>query len=315
MAESKNNLSLLRAEFRVLHPSKGERWVESRSAPVQESDGSYTWFGFSIDVTARMRLQLEALRYQQEIEALNTTLEQRVRDRTGQLEAANRELESFSYSVSHDLRVPLRGIDGWSLALEEEHGGLLDERGRNYLQRVRRETQRMELLIEDLIKLSRVTRSELQPQPVDLTAIASRIAGGLRESRRPIEFDISPGLHTFGDPRLLEIALSNLLENAVKFTSRHPRPTIAVTPALRNGNPAFCVKDNGVGFDPRHAGLLFGPFQRLHKESEFPGAGIGLATVKRIIHRHGGDVWAEGEVGVGATFGFTVGLSAGPSDT
>jgi signal transduction histidine kinase len=318
LAESKTKMSVFRKEFRVLNPEKGELWVENRSVPVQESDGSCNWFGFSMDVTARMQLQLAAERHQQETEALNATLEQRVRERTAQLEAANRELESFSYSVSHDLRSPLRGIDGWSVALLEEYGRFLDERGRSYLERVRAETRRMGFLIEDLIKLSRVTRSEMRPQPVDLTAMATRIANGLGETsqgtkgpRQPIEFDIAPGLRAFGDPRLLEIALSNLLENAVKFTAKQPRPRICFAPTQRDGKPAFYVKDNGAGFDPRHSGALFGAFQRLHKESEFPGSGIGLATVKRVIQRHGGDVWAEGEVGVGATFGFSVGLDGG----
>jgi PAS domain S-box-containing protein len=256
---------------------------------------------FVVDITERRRAE-------QEIRQLNTCLEERVAERTSQLEAANRELESFAYSVSHDLRAPLRGIDGWSLALLEDYGGQFDARARKYLDRVRQETQRMGVLIDDLLELSRVTRSEMRQAPVDLSAIAERIAARQKEAHpdRALSFSIEPDLHARGDARLLEVALANLIENAVKFTRPRERALIEVGAARQNGHRGFFVRDNGVGFDPRHAAMLFGPFQRLHKASEFPGTGIGLATVKRVIHRHGGDVWAESEPDRGATFGFSL---------
>jgi signal transduction histidine kinase len=256
---------------------------------------------FVRDVTERRRAEREILQ-------LNASLEARVAERTAQLEAANGELESFAYSVSHDLRAPLRGIDGWSLALLEDYGGRLDDRARRYLDRVRQETQRMGMLIDDLLELSRVTRSEMHQSPVDLSAIAEHIAAHQTELHpgRAIAFSIEPDLKARGDARLLEVALTNLLENAVKFTARREQARIEFGAARQNGHRGFYVRDNGVGFDPRHAGMLFGPFQRLHKASEFPGTGIGLATVQRVIHRHGGEVWAESEPDRGATFGFSL---------
>jgi PAS domain S-box-containing protein len=244
-----------------------------------------------------------------EIRRLNATLEQRVRDRTHQLEAANRELESFAYSVSHDLRAPLRGIDGWSLALLEDYGGQLDEQGGKYLARVRSETQRMGFLIDDLLQLSRVTRSEMTSAPVDLSSIAERIAARLREAHpgRTIRFLIQPELRTRGDARLIEVALTNLFDNAVKFTGTRAAAEIAFGAEERDGRRLYYVRDNGVGFEMRHAGMLFGPFQRLHRASEFPGTGIGLATVKRVVHRHGGEIRAEAEPDRGATFTFSFG--------
>jgi PAS domain S-box-containing protein len=257
---------------------------------------------FVNDITARKEAE-------REIRELNASLEQRVRERTAQLETANGELESFSYSVSHDLRAPLRGIDGWSMALLEDYGGQFDERARKYLDRVRAETQRMGHLIDDLLQLSRVTRTEMQQATVDLSALAGRIASRVREERpgRSIDFSIEPGLVARGDPQLLEIALTNLLDNAAKFTAPRPEAHIEFGATVREGTPAFYVHDNGVGFETKYAGTLFGAFQRLHKASEFPGTGIGLATVRRVMHRHGGEVWAEAELDKGATFVFTLG--------
>jgi PAS domain S-box-containing protein len=257
---------------------------------------------FVNDITTRKEAE-------REIRELNASLEQRVRERTAQLEAANGELESFAYSVSHDLRAPLRGIDGWSMALLEDYGGQFDERARKYLDRVRGETQRMGHLIDDLLKLSRVTRTEMQQATVDLSALAGRIASTVREQRpgRSIDFSIEPGLVARGDPQLLEIALTNLLDNAAKFTAPRPEAHIEFGATVREGTPAFYVRDNGVGFDTKYTGTLFGAFQRLHKASEFPGTGIGLATVRRVMHRHGGEVWAEAELDKGATFVFTLG--------
>lgn len=231
-----------------------------------------------------------------------------------QLEATNRELESFSYSVSHDLRAPLRGIDGWSLALAEDYGPQLDATALQYLDRVRAETRRMGQLIDDMLKLSRINRSEMRIDEVDLSQLAMEVMLRLRPEfpSREIEFIIQPGLVAAGDRQLLEIALGNLLDNACKFTG--PRPmarvefgvTEAVVPESGNLGRAFFVRDNGVGFDMMNAKRLFGAFQRMHKLSEFPGTGVGLATVDRIIRRHGGAIWAEAETGTGACFFFTL---------
>ncbi len=254
-----------------------------------------------------LTMQKEA---EQQIRRLHAGLEQRVQERTAQLETANQELEAFAYSVSHDLRAPLRGIEGWAAALAEDCAGQLDERGHGHLDRVRSETRRMGLLIEDLLQLSRVGRAGMELLHVDLTATAQGIAARLAEANagRRIEFAIEQGMSGVGDARLLEIALTNLMSNAVKFTGRDAR--IEFGQAGGNGRPSFYVRDNGAGFDMAHADKLFRAFQRLHKSSEYPGTGIGLAIVQRVIHRHGGRVWAEAEVDRGATFHFTIGKTA-----
>lgn len=250
----------------------------------------------------------ERKRAEEEIRRLNAELERRVCERTAQLESANRELESFAYSVSHDLRSPLRGIDGWSLALLDDYGAQLDETARKYLCRVRSETQRMGALIDDLLQLSQVTRTEMVRSPVNLSNLTQTIAGRLRDTHpdRQIEFIVEKGLVASGDARLLGIAIENLLENAVKFTGPRNRAKICFGHRASEGSLVYYVRDNGVGFDNAYAGMLFGAFQRLHKESEFPGTGIGLATVDRVIRRHGGRVWAEGEIDQGASFYFTM---------
>jgi PAS domain S-box-containing protein len=228
--------------------------------------------------------------------------------RTTQLEAANKELEAFSYSVSHDLRAPLRSIDGFSQALLEDCGDSLTEQGKSYLHRTRAATQRMGSLIDDLLNLSKVTRSEIRHERLNISNLARSIAAEFRKRQpdRAVEFQIEDGLEAFGDPRLLRIVLENLLANAWKFTSRRAHATIEFGEAQANGSSAFFVRDNGAGFDAAYADRLFGAFQRLHAAPEFPGTGIGLATVQRIIRRHGGEVWAEGAVDRGATFYFTL---------
>jgi len=255
-----------------------------------------------LDVTERKRAE-------EEVRLLNVELEERVRSRTAALEAANRELEAFAHSVSHDLRAPLRGIDGWSLALLEDYGERLDAQGHKYLDRVRSEAQRMGRLIDDLLHLSRVGRTELVFSTVDLSALAKTIATRLKEAHpdRSIEFIVAPQLKCTGDARLLEIALTNLLENAVKFTGTRSVARVEFGKAEHEGKSAFFVRDNGVGFDMAYTKMLFAPFQRLHKANEFPGTGIGLATVQRVIHRHGGCIWADARVGAGATLYFKLG--------
>jgi signal transduction histidine kinase len=227
---------------------------------------------------------------------------------TAELQSANNELEAFVYSVSHDLRAPLRGIDGWSLALLEDYQDKLDQQGCQYLNRVRSEAQRMDDLIDALLQLSRVSRAPMQLKPVDLTAIAQTIATRLQDAQpdRRAEFIIQPDLKAQCDADLLDIALYNLLENAWKFTGVCSSARIQFGKTNDKGNQVFFVRDNGVGFDMAYADKLFGAFQRLHKPSEFPGTGIGLATVQRVVRRHGGRLWADATIDKGATFYFTL---------
>jgi two-component system, sensor histidine kinase and response regulator len=227
------------------------------------------------------------------------------------LEHKNRELESFSYAVSHDLRAPLRRIESFARALTESQADKLDATGVRFLDRIREASQQMSQLIDDVLHLSRLTRAELRDQELDLSALVGMILERLKEAEpdRNVEVKIRPGVIATGDAQLLRIALHNLLENAWKFTGKQPAARIEFGVTSIAGEPTFFVRDNGAGFDMNYVERLFGPFQRLHLTSEFPGTGIGLATVQRIIHRHGGRVWAEGTVGQGATFHFTIGRS------
>jgi len=276
------------------YPEPLNAWFEVRCYPAP--DGLALFF---TDISERKRAE-EAL------QRLNASLEQRVRERTAQLEASNKELEAFAYSVSHDLRAPLRGIDGWSLALLEDYGEQLNEEARLYLNRVRSETQRMGQLIDDLLQLSRLSRGEMKLEPLDLSALARQVADRLREGHpeREVEFAIEPRLTVVGDERLLGVALTNLLGNAVKFTGKRTTARVEFGQTREGARQVFFVRDNGVGFDMAHADMLFGAFQRLHKASEFPGTGVGLATVQRVIRRHGGKIWAEARPDQGATFYF-----------
>jgi PAS domain S-box-containing protein len=263
-------------------------------------DGKQAAMVLSTDVTERKRAEREVL--QSKIE-----LEHRVRERTAQLEAINKELEAFSYSVSHDLRAPLRSVRGFSEVLLERYSDKLDTRGREFLRRTVESSQHMDLLIEDLLKLSRVGRSELKHQQVDLSFLAKGIAAELQsaEPKRHVKLIIAAGLTAQGDERLLRIVLENLLRNAWKFTGQRSKGIIEFG-SVSEPEPAFFVRDNGAGFDNTYAGRLFGVFQRLHSATEFPGTGIGLATVQRIVNRHGGRAWAQGEIDKGATFYFTL---------
>jgi signal transduction histidine kinase len=237
----------------------------------------------------------------------NSMLES-LKERSAEIERTNKELEAFSYSVSHDLRAPLRSIDGFSQALLEDYYENVDETGRDYLSRVRASTQHMGRLIDDLLKLSRLTRTEMRQEPVSLSGIATKIIDSLKKNEpdRSVECVVEEGITVNGDPYLIEIAMENLLNNAWKFTGKTPGPRIQFGMTQKDGLDVYYIKDNGAGFDMTYSDKLFGAFQRLHSSEEFSGTGIGLVTVQRIIHRHGGRIWAEAEPNKGATFFFTI---------
>ena len=243
-----------------------------------------------------------------ELSGLNAELEQRVEQRTRELEVSNQELQAFSYSVSHDLRAPLRTIDGFSLALAEDFADVLNAEGRDYITRVRGGVQRMGMLIDALLQLSRVTRSELQRETVQMSDLATLVFGELmaNEGGRSVVFQAEPGIVAEADPRLLRVAFENLLGNALKFTSRTPEARIEFGQTVREDQTVYSIRDNGAGFDMQYVDRLFTAFQRLHGDRDFKGSGIGLATVSRIIRRHHGTIWAEGAIGAGATFYFTL---------
>jgi len=247
-------------------------------------------------------------RQDSDLKEAGADLERRVETRTRDLAAANKELEAFSYSVSHDLRAPLRAIDGFSKAVLTDYSPRLDERGRHYLERVRAATQRMAQLIDDLLGLARVSRRELVRKRADLSEIACQVGAELsrRQPTRQVRVDVQPALTAQADPHLLTIVLENLMGNAWKFTGKTADAHVEVGRRADGPDPAFYVRDNGAGFDMAYADKLFGAFQRLHAEADFEGTGIGLATVQRIVTRHGGRIWAEGAVGKGATFYFTM---------
>lgn len=278
-------------------------------SPIKDPSGQI------IGISAIVRDITELRKAIKEVHRLNADLERRVADRTADLAAANKELEAFSYSVSHDLRSPLRSIDGFSLALLEDCAAQLDDVGKDYLNRVRSASQRMGTLIDDMLKLSRISRTEMNRSIVDLSSLAQAIARELRQlaPERSVDFQITPGITAAGDEHLLGIVLDNLLGNAWKFTGKKTQARIefGVCPSTRSQpQPIFFVRDNGAGFDMNYAEKIFGVFQRLHSDKEFAGSGIGLATVQRIIHRHGGKIWAEGQVDQGAVFYFSLGSEA-----
>jgi len=261
------------------------------------------------------RERRESLQAAPELGRLNAESERRLAERTAQLAGISQELEALSHSVAHDLRAPLRSILGFSELLLERHASQLEPSGQALLNRVCQSCQQMDSMIQDLLRLSCVGRSEMRPQSVNLSALAESIAADLRqaEPERPAEVLIAPNLCTEGDESLLRAALDNLLRNAWKFTRGKPRASIQFG-AVADPQFTFFVRDNGIGFDMAHAGRLFGVFQRLHSASEFSGSGVGLAIVRRIIHRHGGLTWAVAAAGQGATFFFTLPRPSGSPD-
>jgi hypothetical protein len=289
------------SDFRVRRRDGTWRWIEGTARNLLDEPGVEAIAGTFRDVTERRRIE-------DEIRALNAELEDRVRERTAQLEAANRELEAFSYSVSHDLRAPLRAIDGFSLALLEDCADRLDHAGQDFLERIRRATGRMAALIDDFLKLSRLARGDVRREPVDLGALAEEVARDLRarDPEREVRLVIGGDLVAEADATLVRVVIENLLGNAWKFTARRGEAVIELGAEDRNGERVFYVRDNGAGFDMAYAGKLFVPFQRLHGPQDFHGTGVGLATVQRIVHRHGGRIWAEAVVDGGAAFFFTL---------
>jgi PAS domain S-box-containing protein len=268
---------------------------------LDEAGRAYAVCGISTDITDRTRAEAEVRR-------LNADLERRVRERTAELEASTRELDAFAYSVSHDLRAPLRSLDGFSQMLLDDYGEQLDEDGQDCLRRLQANTVRMGQIIDDLLNLSRATRVELRRSHVDLSELARTVLAELRQADpdRQVDVDVADHLATTGDPQLLRLVLANLIGNAWKFTTRTDGAAIGVELARDGDERVFAVRDNGAGFNMEYAAKLFEPFQRLHSRGEFDGSGLGLAIVARILRRHGGRIWAEGEPGRGATFYFTV---------
>lgn len=270
--------------------------------PFTDVDGSTLIMEMGIDITERKKAEGE-------VRKLNEELEQRVAQRTAELEVANKEIGAFSYSVSHDLRAPLRSIDGFSYALLEDYAGQLDETAQDYLNRIRQGAQKMGELIEAMLRLARLTRGEVNRRMINLTDMAGEIAAGLRETDpvRQVDFVIQDAVQGRGDPEMLRVILSHLFGNAWKFTAKHDKARIEFGMQESEKEKVYYVKDDGAGFSKAYSNKLFNAFQRLHRVDEFPGIGIGLATVQRIVHRHGGRIWAEGEVEKGATFYFTLG--------
>jgi signal transduction histidine kinase len=281
---------------------KGNRkWVRTIGLPVKQGDRVVQVHGAIQDITDRKQAEAEVRR-------LNAELEQRVQDRTAQLEAAIRELETFSYSVSHDLRAPLRAIDGFAGILLEDHGDRLDAEGRRAVNVIHHEATRMGQLIDDLLAFSRASRGQMRSAPIEMTSLARAVFEecAAQSPGRRIRLQLDTLLPAFGDPSLVRQVLANLLSNAIKYTKPRAEAEIELGSQVDGDCNAYWVKDNGVGFDPKYAGKLFGVFQRLHSDEQFEGTGVGLALVAQIVRRHGGRVWAEGKLNGGAVFHFTL---------
>lgn len=261
---------------------------------------------------SRIAAEIERKRASDALWKLNNTLELRVETRTSQLSSAYREMESFSYSVSHDLRAPLRSIDGFSSALMDDYADAIDKTGKNYLSRIRENAQRMGKLIDDLLNLSRIVRCELNMEEISLSQIASNVFSKHNELTKTgnISFKNNNKHAAYGDPNLINLLFENLISNALKYTSKQNNAVIEFDAIQENSKTIHYIRDNGIGFDMQYADKLFKPFQRLHDQREFEGTGVGLATVKRILHRHNGDIWFDAEPDKGATFYFTFGTES-----
>ena len=287
------------ATFRVPHTAAGERCLEAHSMPVRESEGGTVWHGFLIDITDRRRAE-------QEIRSLNIDLERRVAERTSELEIQHREMESFTYSVSHDLKAPLRGIDGYSRLLESDHADKLDEEGRFFVSMIRKATAHMGELIDDLLAYSRVERGrpKLGPIAVEpvLASVVDAVAAEVAAGSISLRSEVEPGLAVLGEREGLVLALRNLLDNAIKFTAGRPDRAIGIGARRAEGQVLFWVRDNGPGFDMRYHDRIFEIFQRLHRAEEYAGTGVGLAIVRKAVERMQGKVWAESAKGQGAVF-------------
>jgi PAS domain S-box-containing protein len=314
-------------EIRFTRPNGDERSVIATTTTTRAASGRFSGVvGTITDITARVAAEDKLRALYEANEAAHRTLERAhealrarvnaadnatLEDLAERLAAANHELETFTYSVSHDLRAPLRAMSGFCRELQLGYKDVLDERGLRYLDRINRATDRMGTLIDDLLLFSRTSRDTLQRRDVDVSTLARDVAADLleRNRERAIEIDVEDGIRTQADGRLLRIVLDNLLGNAVKFTAPRDVARIAVRSVQRDGVATITIQDNGVGFDPAYASKLFMPFHRLHRASEFEGNGIGLAIVHRIVHRHGGNTWAESMPGEGATFAFSLGAA------
>ncbi|HEY2776059.1 MAG TPA: ATP-binding protein [Candidatus Binatia bacterium] len=289
--------------LRLVRP---ERWYHISFSAIRGEQGSaHRFCGVGVDITDRRQASEAAQR-------LNLDLEAQVRERTAMLEAANKDLESFAYSVSHDLRTPLRTIEGFAALLDDDHGSELSPKARAQLERIRGASRHMSRLIDDMLMLSRASRSELRREPVDVTMLVRGLVAEHRSSvpGRDVSVEVESGLFANADPQLLRIVWNNLVGNAWKYTGQRSNAHIQVGSEIHDGESAFFVRDNGCGFDMRFVGKLFQPFQRLHAAEEYEGTGVGLATVARIVRRHGGKVWAESEIDRGATFRFSLGDTA-----
>lgn len=297
---SRDNLSLWTQQWRCILPDRGEIWLEAHAMPVREPDGATTWHGSLADITERRRVE-------QEIRSLNSELERRVVARTAELEAANRELEAFSYSVSHDLREPLRAINGFSRAVVEDFGASLPPGAQRQLEAIRAGAQRMGHLIDDLLAFSHLGRQPLQRRPTDLSRVVQECLRELETAKGTATVRVGEILPAEVDGALAKQVFLNLLANAFKYSRRRSAPTVELDSRLEGGKIVYSVRDNGVGFDMKYSSRLFQVFQRLHAEEEFEGTGVGLAIVHRIVSRHGGEVWADATLDGGATFSFTFG--------
>lgn len=294
-----NSESIASFEYKMADENS---WSEVALSPINSSSGLQGMVHVSRDITDRKLVENELKEHRENLEEL-------IAERTLKLEHANKELASFSYSASHDLRAPLRGIDGFSLALLEDYSDKLDDVAKDYLRRIRSGSQRMSQLIDDMLILSRITRKDVSERMVDLSKMVDEVAAELQESpeksRAPVEMVIAEKLKIFSDPALLRILLTNLIDNAFKYSSKEDHPHVEFGSEMKEGKTVYFISDNGVGFDMQNEKKVFEPFQRLHKENEFPGTGIGLATVQRIINRLGGSLWVESKIGAGTTFYFS----------